>query len=137
MSEIPMFLIAGQNTGYKIPQQINDLVGFLKRTERRDFPKESMNKMKFFTERIKTQANIYLKEKHLNCCKEICFQVLKNLFYNKFFMNGAFLITSFKCQRRVMTPFLLSSRLAPRQAKLLYMLSTFSKEEKISYKIVY
>jgi len=75
MPEIPMFLIAGKNVGYKIPQQINDLVGFLKRTERKDFPKESMNKMKFFMERIKTQANKYMKEKHLSCCKEKCRQV--------------------------------------------------------------
>ena len=86
LPSIPLFLVAGQSSGYRVPHQIKELVAHLKRFDE-ILPKERINKLNFFVDRIKMQSSKFCKQKHDRCCKERCLRVCK---------TGCFLIVFLK-----------------------------------------
>ena len=76
LPSIPLFLVAGQSNGYRVPHQIKELVAKLKRFDE-PLSKERLDKLNFFIDRLKTQSHKFFKQKHERCCKERCTKVRK------------------------------------------------------------
>ena len=75
IKEIPTFLSASTNCGYKVPNQIKDLVKYMKQVSILTVDKNTNQKLNFFLEKIKSQAKSMLFDKHITCCQGQCLQV--------------------------------------------------------------
>ena len=72
---IPPFLCANQLSGFRIPIELNKLIGFVKQTPIGET--EMSQKVRFFVEKLKKQVTSLKMDSHTKCFKRQCTKVEK------------------------------------------------------------